>query len=241
MRIELTVREGPLEGQKFSLDLGHALVGRSPGAGGVVLPGDMLVALKHGELYEQGGKVVYRNLSPAGTLVDGKKVEGEQAVKSGAKLAFGNHHLLEIVFQSVAAGRRGHRPGASGQPTESAEGGGLLGKPLVRVLLVVYGVGILALVVFFSSRGSGDLTADFAEVREEYSMNYSQEGTAEDEIQARLGRADALILQLEIVQRKKDWQQARKICRQLMALDSDPKSPVYQFAARQLGDLAGRR
>jgi len=238
MEVVLLFRRGPLEGKRIPLELGRTALGREPGADGVTLPRDHAVSRRHGELYAEDGQLVYRNLSANGTIVNRRIVQETRVLAPGDELRFGNAHLVEVQFRAAA------RP----QPQQGAEqeekgllSSGPLAKPLVRVVLVAYLVGLVALVVFIELQGERGSEHAFQAVRVAYGSRYRPEGVPQEELEARLERAAVLVRKLASYERTESWSEARAACRELMALDSDPDSPLYRFGARRLGTLARRR
>lgn len=237
--VTLLVRKGPLAGSRLELELGRVAIGREPGPGGVLLPGDSLVSRRHGELLEENGSVVYRNLSTNGTLVDRRIVQEAIRLEPGMELRLGNEYLIEVQFQrDRRAGLMQPGPVVPAGPPWSR---GLLAKPLVRVVLGVYLVMILALGFWLGTREDRTLAADFEPVRRMYLGHYQRPGLSAEEKKARLAQADHLVRELVALEREERWPEAQALCRELMAIDPVPASPLYKFGARQLGSLADRR
>ena len=232
--VVVEIRKGPLEGTELQLELGHVVLGREPGPGGILLSGDQQISRRHGELLEERGQLIYRNLSANGTWVNRELIRQQQVLRPGAELRLGDRTLLELRFEAS-------------EPTSAlteivGEGGnvarrGPLAKPLVRALLLTYILGVVALGLFFHSSSSS--RDDFEPVREDYAL-YRPAEASEVVLEGRLTRAAQLARRLEAFERRESWTRARATCRELMALDSDPDSPIYRFAARRLGELAGK-
>jgi Inner membrane component of T3SS, cytoplasmic domain len=235
--VVLLVRKGPTAGSRIELELGRIEIGRDPGPDGVLLPGDSQVSRLHGELREDQGRIVYRNLSPNGTLVDRAIVREERELSPGAEIRLGNDYLIEVQFRPRERPAKAAPQGESGALWRS----GPLARPAVRVILVVYLVALVALAVILSLRGQPTILDQFAAVRQQYLASYRPAGIDPEVRKARLARADRLVADLFALERAESWEGARLACRELMAVDGDPRSPVYRFAARHLGALAGRR
>jgi pSer/pThr/pTyr-binding forkhead associated (FHA) protein len=233
----LLVRKGPIAGSRIELELGRVDIGRDPGPDGVLLPGDSLVSRLHGELREDHGRIVYRNLSPNGTLVDRAIVREERELAPGAEIRLGNDYLIEVQFRPRERPAKAAPRGDSGNLWNS----GPLARPAVRAILAVYLVALVVLAVFLSLRGQSTILDQFAPVRHEYLASYRPAGIDPEAKKARLDRADRLVADLLALERAESWDAARLACRELMAIDGDPRSPIYRFAARRLGALANPR
>jgi hypothetical protein len=235
--VVLLVRKGPTAGSRIELELGRIELGRDPGPDGVLLPGDSQVSRLHGELREDQGRIMYRNLSPNGTLIDRAIVHEERELAPGAEIRLGSDYLIEVQF------RPRERPAKTAPQSESGAfwQSGPLARPVVRAVLAVYLTALVALVVFLSLRGQPTVLDQFAPARREYLASYRPAGIDPETKSARLARADRLVTELFALERAESWGGARLACREMMAIDGDPRSPVYRFAARHLGALAGRR
>lgn len=236
MEVVLVFRQGPLAGRRMEFELGQIAIGRDPGQGGVTLPGDDTVSRHHGDLLEQAGRVVYRNLSPNGTLVGRRIVQESEVLEPGTRIHLGSQHLVEVQFRP--------RPATAAATAERAAGllrSGPLARPAVRVVLAAYLAGMVALGVFFTARGDTTLADQFAPVRRQYAETYHPANVPPGVLKARLARAERLVDEIDALQRSENWPAARAGYRELMALDGDPASPFYRFAARQLGEIARRR
>lgn len=236
-KVVLLVRRGPLQGHRIELELGRAAIGREPGPGGVLLSGDSLLSRLHGELREEGDRILYRNLSTNGSLVDGRVAEGDMALKPGSELRLGNEYLLEVQYRSAP------RPAGPEKQVGDAPlwKSGPLAKPAVRAVLAVYLLFICGIAVFLAIRGEPTLADELKPVREKYLASYRPPGLSAEERQARLAQADRLVDELLASERAEAWERARALCRDMMAVDRDPASPLYRFAARRLGALADKR
>ena len=240
MQVTLRLQGGPMAGQHKEIDLlhGKVLLGRDPGPGGFLLDGDVTVSRRHGELHLDHSQIVFTNLSANGTDLDGTLCMGRQPLTPGAVLKLGRHEI-EVHYDSPSAK---HRPAAatSSESPGSLWNTGPLAKPAVRAVLVVYLLGLLALAFYLATSEGNSTSAAWRQTRTEYAGHYlktlPQEAGAE-----RLRRADQLVGELEAHLKTQRFDLARHLCHELMALDADPHSPLYRFAARRLGDLAGRR
>jgi pSer/pThr/pTyr-binding forkhead associated (FHA) protein len=233
----LLVRKGPIAGSRIELDLGRVAIGREPGPDGVLLPGDAQVSRLHGELRLDEGKVFYRNLSPNGSLLDRAIVQGEKELTPGAELQLGTTYLIEVQFRPRERPAKTELRAASGALWQS----GPLARPAVRAGLAVYLLALIVLGVFLSLRGETTVVDEFAPAHREYLARYHPAGVDAEERKLRLARADRLVADLFALERAEAWEGARTACRQLMAIDGDPGSPIYRFGARHLGALADRK
>ena len=112
---------------------------------------------------------------------------------------------------------------------------GPLANPMIRVLLVAYLAGMVALGVYLAVSDDESAAEAFDRTRAEYTESYKPDGVSAQVLEHRLAEAERLVRELGVLERKE-----RSVCRQLMALDSDPDSPIYRFAARRMAALAGR-
>lgn len=231
MQIEVLVRQGPVEGLRRQARLGRLTVGREPGPEGLLLPDDAHVSRQHGELFEEEGRVVYRNLSPNGTVVDRRPVRDRVVLEPRSELRFGDLHVVEVQYRPRLL------PAATGGGDRGILKRGLLQRPLVRGLLAAYLLGIVALALGMALRGESDPVRRFEPVGQSYAEEYRPEGVGEAALEDRLARARHLVQELARFERAGRRQEAKQACRSLMALDADPASPVYRFAARRLGEL----
>lgn len=241
MRVSLVMRKGPMAGQQKdllpeSIASGKLAIGREPGPGGLILAGDATVSRRHGDLFQENGQLVFANLSANGTEVDGKIVMGRQSLKPGAMLKLGSHEI-EVLYK-LPESKRSSSDSGGGSLLQH----GPLAKPAVRILLAAYLLAILALAIFLWARGEDSAIRAYQKARETYSDQYlSSPDIPEAESEARLARADQLALELEAHVRGERWLLAEATCRELMTLDNDTGSPLYQFAARRLGELADKK
>lgn len=233
-RVQLIVRSGPMEGARTESSLGRLVLGRSPGAEGFLLTGDHQVSRRHGELALEDGRVVYDNLSENGSRLDGRPVEGSTPVEPGGVLEIGSHRV-EVRFELTESELRDRE---EGRPLWRI---GPLARPSVRVGLVVYLVLLAGLVLVATGSGAGDLSSLWEEARRSYRADYRPETVGEEVLAERLEEAERLVGRLRALERGERWDEARLVCRQLMAIDRDPASPVYRFAAKRLGTLSEER
>lgn len=231
------VRKGPQGKGRYPCRLGRIVLGREPGSDGLILSGDPSVSRRHGELLTRGQSVLYRNLSPNGSLVDGTVVQDTAPLGPGSKIQLGNRYVLEVHFEATPR----EETRGTGDSGEVWWRRGPLAQPLVRVLLVAYLVGLGGVATFFGLRSEPDVLAEFGATRQVYANDYLVRTLPPEHREERLERAERLLLKLQALERMEDWDEARLACRALMALDGDPDSPVFRFAADRHADLAGRR
>lgn len=232
-RVSLIIRNGPMEGTRRDLALGQTVIGRSPGPHGLLLSGDPSVSRLHGELLAEEDRVVFRNLSPHGSQVDGRPVDGSTTLEPGAVLGLGGYRV-EVRFERSEAERR------AAADTAGLWRSGPLARPAVRAALVVYLVALVALVTAAVHGSGADLDRAWERARSAYLESYATELPAAVRGD-RLATAERLVGRLRALERSERWEEARNVCRRLMAIDGDPSSPIFRFAARRLGDLAGER
>jgi len=230
--VEIRVVNGPMAGHTERIDLGRKVLGREPGADGLLLTGDEHLSRRHAELSERDGEVWLQNLSRNGSVVNGKLVQSEARLRPGTEIRLGDRHRLEVRYRPVR-----QRPVTGDDVSGGLLSTGPLAKPAVRIALAAYLLGMVFLAVGFSLRDDSDVLSEFAEIHQEYETSYRPEGVSQDALQRRAEQARMLVQQMAAKERAGLDAEARRACRSLMALDSDPSSPIYRYAARSLGRL----
>jgi hypothetical protein len=237
--VGVSVMEGPLSGQRQALRLGKVVLGREPGPDGFKLVGDLGVSREHGELRVEGQRVLYRNLSANHTAVDGVEVQGEIELRPGSALRIGQH-LVKVDFRPAL--------GSVDHPPDSVQAGilkrGVLARPAVRTLVVVYLLIIVGFAFYLGSVREPSVARAFRAVSLDYRAHYRPPGwplrTVAGELANRTAEAGRLVGELEGMERAERWSEARMVCRQIMDLDRDPASPLFRFAARETARLPPR-
>jgi hypothetical protein len=227
MKVDIVVLGGELSGQRLTRDVGHVVLGREPGRDGVELPGDDSVSRRHGELFLEGGRLAYRNLSPNGSFVNDKLVEQTTILSPRDRIRLGATTVLEVLFGAAGASTAPLR-----RPPATASGP--LAKPAVRILLGVYLVGLILLGAYLALGSDATSDQGWEDARSDYA-SYASPTLSESEKTARLDRADALVRNLRVWETTSRKDEARVVCAELMALDADPASPIYRFGARCSG------
>ena len=236
--VTITFTEGLLKGRNFDFEVGRVPIGRLPGAGGLELKGaDASVSRLHAELVERGGDIELKNLSPNGTHVDGKLVLDSALLQSGALVEIGDGHPFKVHWTSIGATQaisvRTLKKAAAPRKR------GPLGSPAVRAVLGVYMLGIVAVAVWLKVGSSAGATADeWPKLAEAYAA-YTVPGEPGDAKAARTAKAEELVRKLRVSKIRGAHQEAESICRELMSLDGDAKSPLFQYGARCLGTAQG--
>ena len=233
--VTITFTGGLLKGRIFDFEVGRVPIGRAPGEGGLELKGaDASVSRLHAELVEDGGDILLNNRSSNGTTVDGKMVLDSTQLESGALIEIGDMHPFTVhwssvgVTQVIAPSGRAKKKAAPGKP-------GPLSSPIVRAVIGVYLIGLIGLGVWLRLDSAGDATGDdWPALAAEYA-DYRGAGQGDDTRQARAARAEALVRQLRAMRIQGIGDRAQPLCRELMSLDGDPKSPLFQYGARCLG------
>lgn len=238
MRVTLNLQQGPMAGRKKDVEVGpppqgKLVIGRDPGAEGLMLEGDSTVSRRHLEILQQRGDLLLNNLSSNGTAVDGEIVLGQRMLTPGVLLGLGTH-VVEVQFSAVVTRRSASRSEGPNSATMRPRM-----SPLIKAVLGVYLLGLVGLGVFLAGRGGEAMTSTYAAAREEYSTRYAvAHSMAQGDLERRLNEADQLVVELMGHLRSERWQLAEDTCRQLMDLDRDVHSPMYRFALRSLGELA---
>lgn len=92
--IQLEVTKGPCSGVAVSVTSGSLTIGRDPHAG-LALTGDQFVSSEHARIVCNEHGVMLKNLSPNGTLVNGKPMV-ESRLADGDTIAIGVAHLIRV-------------------------------------------------------------------------------------------------------------------------------------------------
>src|SRR5438477_8793691 len=95
MNAYLTIIEGKEEGRRLPLDGRYLLIGRS-GDADINLKDDAAISRRHLEIRRADGAVFVKNLSPTGSLINGKRLEkdSEVSLNPGDELIIGHTKLV---------------------------------------------------------------------------------------------------------------------------------------------------
>ena len=108
--VELTVRQGPRLGQRFSLTQPTIIIGRT--AGNDVVVSDPEVSRRHASLTWDGRQLIIQDLGSAnGTFVNGVRLTAPQVLQNGDAIGLGPTVLL--AFQALPVAPAPPRPAAS--------------------------------------------------------------------------------------------------------------------------------
>lgn len=230
--VTLTFTAGPLRGESSVIEVGHVVIGRQPGQGGVELKGaETSISRAHAELVEVDGKVVLRNLSPNGTTVNGKLILDEAELETGAILRIGSQFELRLEWWSAAAETIVKQ---SSKKDKSKEKSGPLASPIVRALLVVYLGGIAAVGIWFGVfAGDEGVADDWPGLVAAY-RDYQTDEFAADEWERREREGQILVRELKALRTRGMTGNIEVICRELMNIDGDTDSPLYRYGMQCL-------
>jgi hypothetical protein len=234
--VTITFTDGLLKGRNFDFEVGRVPIGRLPGPGGLELKGaDASVSRLHAELVERGADIELKNLSPNGTYVDGKLVLDTALVHSGALVEIGDDHPFKVHWSSVGATQAIATKAAKKAPTKRATGP--LASPVIRAVIGVYLLGIIGVAIWLKLDSSAGATSD-----EWPALAASYDGyevANADAKPARAARAEELVRKLRVAKIRGAQRDVESICRELMSVDGDVKSPLFQYGARCLGAAQG--
>ena len=227
--LRMSFTAGPLKGKKINHDLLVPLImGRTPDTGGLFLPGDKSVSRKHGEFFLDKEKIAYRNLSAnSSTRINGKPLEESRILRNGDRLEVGHHALvvhLEGESHEVETGKT--KIWQRGQ----------FANPLVRILFFLYGLLMLSTFLYFWL-GNSTSRSDWDAAKKLYETTYQIENLSREEKQFRIERADQIAQELFAYEKTQRITEAKAACEELMALDFDHDSPIFQFAANRSAQL----
>lgn len=259
---KLQIRRGPQDGALVPFGEAPLVIGRDPGDDGHRLDGDPTVSRRHFEVRADGSGAVLRNHSANGTEVNGEIVDGSCRLSAGDLIRVGDLHVLEVT--APAASRRPPAPAPAAEaPTpapapkpaaarrspprspaakkkaeaEAEENKGLLQRPAVLAMLLVYLIGAGGLWLWIDSSGDAASGPDWRSHRAAYLQRYAPEDLSPEERAERVGRADELVTELEVALARGRPGSARQACLELMAIDRDSASPIYTYGARHLARL----
>jgi hypothetical protein len=189
----------------------------------------------HAELLEDGGGVKLKNKSPNGTIVNDEVVLGVESIQPGAVVSIGPRHPFTVSWKSF----RNYTPEDEQEDKqEKTESQGPLSSPIVRAVIAIYLVGILAFAVWLSISDSDDSVAndDWPTLSAAYA-NYRADNLGDDAREERAARAEDLVRELRVMKTQGLVVDAERICREMMSIDKDPKSPLYQYGVRCLSSM----
>jgi hypothetical protein len=233
---DVTIRftSGPMRDRELEFEVGRVVIGRLPGANGLELKGaDTSVSREHAELVGAGGDVELRNLSPNGTKVDGKLVIDSVVLKPGAKVSVGSTHTFSVTWTAFET-QVDRRPGKKASKPDAKKGP--LSSPVVRAVIVVYLLGIVGVAIWLGVMGDEDSIASDDWPRLDAAYQVYQSGSMTNaERDLRLARAEVLVRELRALRTQGVDRRVNTICREMMRIDRDPGSPLYQYGAECLG------
>ena len=232
--VTITFTDGPLRGRTYEFEVGHVLIGRLPGNAGLELKGaDTSVSRVHAELRERGGEIEVKNASPNGTIVNGKLILESVVIRPDAELKIGANHPFTVnwtTFEDYA------RADKTVQTKTVPAAQGPMSSPIVRAVLGVYMLGMVVLGVWLmvADDGGGAVADDWPALIAEYD-NFDVAEMADELRQSHTAKAESLVRELRLLKLQGYGRDAGTICRDLMSIDGDARSPVYQYGARCLG------
>lgn len=232
--VTITFTDGPLRGRAYEFEVGHVLVGRLPGKAGLELKGaDTSVSRVHAEIHERDGEIEVRNKSPNGTIVNGKLILESVVIRPDAELKIGANHPFTVNWTTFEDYARADNT-VQTKAVPAAEGP--MSSPIVRAVLGVYVLGMVVVGVWLmlADDGSGAFADDWPALMTEYEV-YDSAGISDELRQSRTAKAERLVQELRLQKVQGYGRGAETICRDLMSIDGDSQSPVYQYGARCLG------
>jgi hypothetical protein len=234
--VTISFIDGPLRGRSYEFEVGRVLIGRLPGKAGLELKGaDTSVSRVHVELLEHGGGIKLRNMSPNGTKVDGKIILESVEIRPGARIDVGANHPFTIDWTSFQAYSDADK---TVQTKVAPASQGPLSSPIVRAVIGVYVIGMLVVGLWLGISDDGELAAadEWPALLIEYEY-YRANEMPEDMRSARVAQAELLVRKLRVLRTQDIYRGQERICRQIMTIDRDSKSPFYRYGAMCLGSL----
>jgi hypothetical protein len=115
---------------------------------------------------------------------------------------------------------------------------GPLGSPVIRAVLAVYLLGLVGVGIWLKLDSAAGTSADEWPALAEAYAAYAADAPAEER-EARAAKAEELVRKLRVSKIRGVSRDAESICRELMSLDGDARSPLFQYGARCLGTAQG--
>lgn len=239
MKVQVKVVAGRPHQDTLDLDPGRCTIGSEIDAGlDVLLTEDPAVQPRHAELLEEDGELMLQLLVPdSKASVNRKRIQQNTAtkLKPGSEVRLGKSSILKFEFRLSGTSE------LSSKKAEPWWRSGKLADPRVRWGLAIYLLALVAVAVAFQLRGEATAQDQYAKARTSYQVWCRDQGMPDQEVERRLSQADPLVQSLFALKNIEDWDDAKAACRKLMAIDGEPNSPLFKFAARQLGSLNRRR
>lgn len=231
--VTITFTEGPLRGRSYEFEVGRVLIGRLPGEAGLELKGaDTSVSRIHAELVERGAGVELRNVSPNGTMVDDEVILDSADIEPGARIQIGSNHHFSVNW--VSFDTHVDTTESKEEPVDVVRQGPL-SSPIVRAVIGVYLLGMVSVGLWlYVSSDEGALAADDWPALATAYEDYKRTEMPEELRVTRATRAESLVRELRILKTQGLDRGAEQICREIMSIDKDSKSPLYQYGARCL-------
>lgn len=232
--VTITFTDGPLRDRTYEFEVGKVLIGRLPGSAGLELKGaDTTVSRVHAELRERDGDIEIHNVSPNGTSVNDKLILDSVTLRPNARIRIGGNHSFTVnwtTFDDYA--KADNTVQTKVVPTSE----GPLSSPIVRAVLGIYLIGMVALGVWLmiADDSGAAVPDDWPALISEYE-NYAMDEMPEELRASRVARAKFLVRELRAQKTQGMARDAEQICREMMSIDGDPRSPFYRYGARCLG------
>jgi hypothetical protein len=175
-------------------------------------------------------------LGANGTVVNGKLLQDEAVLKPGDVIEIGQSHEFRVDWTLVGTEARAKTD--KKRESKPVTSSGALSSPLVRTLLAVYlcGIGAVALWFSWSSETGKQIADDWPALSAAYESYDSTDVDAKEKAK-RARYAEAILVRLRVLRANERDDDVRRLCRELMRLDSDIRSPLYRYGALCLGSM----
>lgn len=236
--VTIHVKAGALRGRSFECEVGRVVIGRQPPEGGFQLQGsDTSVSRVHAELVEDGPDIVLKNLSPNGSRVNGEVILESVVLQPQDEIGIGNQYVFVLDWATFTAAATDQKKDTEADK-ESLLTTGPLASPIVRAVLVVYLLGIVGVAGYFIfTGGEPAVAADVWPDLELAYTDYLQGSVPSEQAAERLRIAGNLVREVRSLKTRGLYREIQPMCRELMRLDEDTRSPVYRYGASCLGEL----
>jgi len=236
-KLKLVVEKGPTAGTELTLSDGSVSVGRSPRSG-LVLKGDDFVSTEHATIAALGDVWSIHNLSPNGTLVNGRPVTDSPLV-NGDKISVGLQHLITV--RTIPVARPAVPVPTPSSPSPQSPAGAAIAPPvrsgpkLPMWLMVYFGFMMVALVALVIVKTTSAGTVGFADVR----AREQQHAAKHDLPVEQTSRVLWLLETATVHERRGDARSAYEAYREVLGARTpiDPQSPAYRYAAARIAAL----
>lgn len=164
--------------------------------------------------------------------MDNEVILDSAEIKPGARIEIGSSHPFTVNWTSFDA--YSDNDDSKQEPADVVSQGPL-SSPIVRAVLGIYLLGMVAAGVWlYVSGDDGALAVDDWPALAAAYENYKVGEMPEELRLTRASRAEFLVRELRLLKMQGLNRDTEQICREIMSIDKDSKSPLYRYGARCL-------